>query len=82
VPIELDFVLHENSSSSEPLARSLRGYDPYKKLVNSRVVIGGLHHEKGLRGRVREHVGHQIMRIELESGMRMVDVHINQLLST
>ncbi|KIL56594.1 hypothetical protein M378DRAFT_16968 [Amanita muscaria Koide BX008] len=51
VPIELDFILHENSSSSEPLPRSLRGYDPYKNLVNSRVVIGGLHHEKGLCGR-------------------------------
>ncbi|KAM6497782.1 hypothetical protein JOM56_005730 [Amanita muscaria] len=63
VPIELNFILHENS-------------------INSRVVIGGLHHEKGLRGRVREHVGHQIMRIELESSMRLVDVHINQLLST
>ncbi|KAM6489698.1 hypothetical protein JOM56_014869 [Amanita muscaria] len=82
VPIELDFIHHEKSSSSEPLPRSLRGYDPYENLVNSRVVIGGLHHEKGLRGRVREHVGHQIMRIELESGMRLVDVHINQLLST
>jgi hypothetical protein len=61
---------------------SIRGYDILSELANEKVVIGGPHHEKGLRGRVRKHLGKKIIRIDLESGSRFVDVHVNYLYST
>ena len=82
MPKELDFTLQVNSSRPEPQKslQALRGYDRYNELVNMRVVIGGFHSDKGFRGRIQRHVANQIMRVELESGMRHVDVHVNQLL--
>ncbi|KAM6491153.1 hypothetical protein JOM56_013392 [Amanita muscaria] len=60
-------------------ATLIRGYDRHQQLVNTWVVIGGRHHEKGLWGRIKMHVGRHIMHVELQSGSRMVDVHVNSL---
>jgi hypothetical protein len=60
-------------------ATLIHGYDRHQQLVNTWVVIGGRHHEKGLWGRIKMHVGRHIMRVELQSGSRMVDVHVNSL---
>ncbi|KAM6491853.1 hypothetical protein JOM56_012712 [Amanita muscaria] len=60
----------------------IRGHDQYQELVNTKVVIGGQHQEKGLRGNIRAHLGRCIMRVELESGARMADVHVNFLFPT
>ena len=79
MPCELAFRLSDTRAPPEPLRSSLRAYDLYTQLVNKRVVITGLHPDKGFRGRVRLHVSHQVMRVELESGSRLVDVHVNQL---
>ena len=82
MPKELDFALQAQPGRPEQQQSllALRGYDRYNELVNMRVVIGGFHTDKGFRGRIRQHVAHQAMRVELESGMRYVDVHVNQLL--
>ena len=79
MPWEFDFSFYDHQSRDQqrPVPR---GYDPYTELVNKHVVIGGLHFDKGLRGRIRLHVGQQqILRVELEAGSRLVDVHVNQL---
>ncbi|KAF8341950.1 hypothetical protein F5887DRAFT_1076332 [Amanita rubescens] len=66
----------------EKSKRSHASYDRYKELVNTWVVITGKHPEKGLYGRIREHLGNEIMRVEARSGTKVVDVHVDFLLTS
>ncbi len=56
-------------------------HDRYKELVNTWVVVVGDHREKGLYGRIREHLGNQVLRVEARSGSRLVDIHVDFLLT-
>ncbi|KAM6496783.1 hypothetical protein JOM56_007256 [Amanita muscaria] len=89
VPFEMEhrwFLAAVNVPQEEKRRRreelQIRGHDQYQELVNTKVVIGGQHQEKGLRGNIRAHLGRCIMRVELESGARMADVHVNFLFPT
>lgn len=64
-------------ASETPIPRNC--YDRYTELVNTWVVVVGTHQEKGLYGRIREHLGDQFLRIEARSGSRLVDVHVDYL---
>jgi hypothetical protein len=61
--------------------REMRGYDRLSELQNVKVIIVGPHPYKGWKGRVRMHAGRNLMRVEFESGIRTIDIHINHLLS-
>ncbi len=54
-------------------------YDRYRELINTWVVVSGHHPEKGLYGRIRNHLGQQIMSVEARSGSRVVDIHVDFL---
>jgi hypothetical protein len=58
---------------------SLAFYDRYRELVNTWVVVTGKHAEKGVLGRIRDHLGQQILRLEARSGSRLMDVHVDFL---
>jgi hypothetical protein len=80
-PDEFSTVVSHAEREDRRANKEMRGYDRLNELVNVKVIIVGDHPDKGLRGRVRMHTGKKLMRVELESGARMVDVHINHLLS-
>ena len=56
-------------------------YDRYKELINTWVIVSKYGPEKGLYGRIRDHLGNQIMRIEARLGARIVDLHVNSLMN-
>jgi hypothetical protein len=59
--------------------RSLAFYDRYKELINTWVVATGKHVEKGTLGRIWEHLGNEILRLEARSGSHLMDVHLDFL---
>ena len=59
--------------------RNEKSYDRYMELINTWVVVSGHHPEKGLYGRIRNHLGQQIMSVEARSGSRVVDIHVDFL---
>ncbi|KAM6491817.1 hypothetical protein JOM56_012676 [Amanita muscaria] len=80
VPCEFDIV-HSGmiQNSLFPLTHE---YDRFNELVNQRVLIVGQTPNKGLRGRIQQHLLGRVVRVELESGARTIDVHINSLVAT
>ncbi|KAF8346789.1 hypothetical protein F5887DRAFT_1072882 [Amanita rubescens] len=53
----------------------------YEELVNTWVVVSGNHAEKGLYGRIRAHLGRQIMSVEASSGSRVLNIHVDFLIT-
>ncbi|KAM6498973.1 hypothetical protein JOM56_006921 [Amanita muscaria] len=80
VPCEFDIV-HSGMIQNSPFPLT-REYDRFNELVNQRVLIVGQTPNKGLRGRIQQHVLGRVVRVELESGARTIDVHINSLVAT
>jgi hypothetical protein len=62
-----------------PKKRTEKSYDRYMELINTWVVVSGHHPEKGLYGRIRNHLGQQIMSVEARSGSRVVEIHVDFL---
>ncbi|KAF8332933.1 hypothetical protein F5887DRAFT_922201 [Amanita rubescens] len=60
---------------------SLAFHDRYKELINTWVVVTGNHAYKGLFGRIRDHLGQQMLSIEPTSGALPVAVHVDFLLN-
>ena len=65
----------------QPARQPWASYDRYKELINTWVLVTGNIPEKGLYGRIRDHLGKQIMRVEARSGARTVDIHVNFLVN-
>jgi hypothetical protein len=57
-------------------------YDRYRELINTWVVVSGHHPEKGLYGRIKNHQGKHIMSVEASSGSKVVDIHVDFLLTS
>ncbi|KAF8328620.1 hypothetical protein F5887DRAFT_924204 [Amanita rubescens] len=76
--------LDKTPDSSKPggsVERSCSSYDRYDELVNTWVVITGKKADKGLFGRIQKNLGNQIMRVEARSGAKVVDVHVDFLIT-
>ncbi|KAM6499078.1 hypothetical protein JOM56_004586 [Amanita muscaria] len=81
VPFEFDLTYCSDMIQSSPLP-VIREYNHFNGLVNQRVLIVGQNSDKGLRGRIKQHLVGHVVRVELESGSRMVDLHVNSLVAT
>ncbi|KAF8318845.1 hypothetical protein F5887DRAFT_1166918 [Amanita rubescens] len=76
--------LDKTPDSSKPggsVERSCSSYDRYDELVNTWVVITGKKADKGLFGRIQKNLGNQIMHVEARSGAKVVDVHVDFLIT-
>ncbi len=60
---------------------SERLYDRYDELVNTWVIVTGNRGDKGLFGRIQKNLGNQIMRVEASSGAKVVDKHVDLLVT-
>ncbi|KAM6499048.1 hypothetical protein JOM56_004556 [Amanita muscaria] len=81
VPFEFDLTYCSDVIQSSPLP-VIREYNHFNGLVNQQVLIVGQNSDKGLRGRIKQHLVGHVVRVELESGSRMVDLHVNSLVAT
>ena len=54
----------------------------YEKLVRTYVVIGGKHDYKGYYCQIREYLGNYMFRLVHRSGSQLLDIHVDNLLST
>jgi hypothetical protein len=74
--------LHIYQYATMPAPDGMYGsYDRCKELVNTWIFVAGNHPKKSLYGRIREAIGNHKVRIEVRSGARLVDIHIDYLYS-
>ena len=71
-----------SKAASQPQAEAEIDHERYKKLVGTYVVIGGRHEHKGFYGEIRDYLGNFHFRIVHRSASRMLEVHVDSLLST
>ena len=56
-------------------------HERYKKLIGTYVFVGGERNDKGFYAQIRDYLGNYMFRVAHRSESRLLEVHVNYLLS-